>query len=173
MSRRSQTIGSYDIKKYAIILSRGWKNKILAPLFKKILSSCFWSNISEFCEVFLVLWRSELSVYALKSWIVRSGWQLGERIVGWAWDGFALSENGSDMSCKQNNPTDPFTTLKLHNSWHDIFEENRIRLSPDFESIKLWKVRSGRLTDKLPYKRTKLNYYITMKKINAQLDISS
>ena len=40
-------------------------------------------------------------------------------------------------------PTDLFTILKLRNPWYGVPELNKISWSPDFEALKLWKVRSG------------------------------
>ena len=41
------------------------------------------------------------------------------------------------------HPTDPFTILELHNPSYDVPEQHKIRRSPDFEAVKLWKCLSG------------------------------
>ena len=43
-----------------------------------------------------------------------------------------------------NNPTNPFTILKLQHPSHDIAELQKVRLSPDPEALKLWKGSSGK-----------------------------
>ena len=41
------------------------------------------------------------------------------------------------------SPTVTFTTLELRNPSHDVLELHKIRRSPDFEALKLWKGSSG------------------------------
>ena len=40
-------------------------------------------------------------------------------------------------------PTDPFTTLELHNPLHGVTELHKIGRFPDFEALKLFRDRSG------------------------------
>ena len=65
----------------------------------------------------------------------------------------------SALLSNRPSPTDPFITLVLQNPPNDVPELHKTRRSPDFEALKLWKCRSGRVV-MLPWKS-----YIRLAKI--------